>query len=69
MRRVVVVACGNLDAGDDAAGIVAVREARAELEALPGVHVVEGAVGPDLADLLADAEAAVVVDAVRTPGG
>lgn len=69
MRRVVVVGCGNPDAADDAVGILAVREARTQLEAIEGVRVVEGAVGPDLADLLAEADAAVVVDAVRTPGG
>lgn len=69
MRRVVVVGCGNPDAGDDAVGILAVRGARVRLEALPGVRVVEGAIGPDLSDLLAEADAAVLVDAVRTPGG
>jgi len=68
VRRVVVVGCGNPDAGDDAVGLLAVREARPRLEAL-GVRVVEGAIGPDLSDLLADADAAVLVDAVRTPGG
>jgi hydrogenase maturation protease len=69
MRRVLVVGCGNPDAGDDAVGIVAVQRARTRLEALPGVRVVEGAIGPDLGGLLADADAAVLVDAVRTPGG
>ena len=69
MRRVVVVGCGNPDAGDDAVGILAVREARARLEAISGVHVVEGAIGPDVTDLLAGSDAAVLVDAVRTPGG
>ena len=69
MRRVVVVGCGNPDAGDDAVGVLAVREAREHLEAIPGVWVVEGAIGPDLGDLLAEADAAVIVDAMRTPGG
>jgi hydrogenase maturation protease len=68
VRRVLVVGCGNPDAGDDAVGIVAVRAARERLETLPGVRVVEGAIGPDLTDLLADTDAAVLVDAVRTPG-
>lgn len=69
MRRVVVVGCGNPDAADDAIGILAVREAREALEEITGMIVVEGALGPDLAGLLADADAAVVIDAVRTPGG
>jgi hydrogenase maturation protease len=69
MRRVVVVGCGNLDAGDDAIGIVVVREARPRLEAISGVRVIEGAIGADVADVLAEADAAVLVDAVRTHGG
>ena len=69
MRRVLVVGCGNPDAGDDAVGILAVREARTRLEELPGVSVIEGAIGPDLSDLLAESDAAVLVDAVRTPSG
>ena len=68
MRRVVVVGCGNPDAGDDAVGILAVREARARLEAIPGVRVIEGAIGPDLSDVLAESDAAVLVDAIRTSG-
>lgn len=63
-----VVGCGNPDAGDDAIGILAIREARTALEAIPGVRVVEGAIGPDLTDLLAGGDAAVIVDAIRTPG-
>ena len=68
MRRVVVVGCGNPDAGDDVVGILAVREARARLEAIPGVRVIEGAIGPDLSDVLAESDAAVLVDAIRTSG-
>jgi hydrogenase maturation protease len=68
VRRVVVVGCGNPDAGDDAVGVLVVREARAQLEAT-GVRVIEGAIGPNLSDLLFEADAAVLVDAVRTPGG
>jgi hydrogenase maturation protease len=67
--RVLVVGCGNPDAGDDAVGVLAVHGARPSLEALADVRVVEGAVGPDLLDLLAECDAAVVVDAIRTPTG
>ncbi|HLA92764.1 MAG TPA: hydrogenase maturation protease [Actinomycetota bacterium] len=68
-RRVLVVGFGNPDAADDAVGILAVREARVALEAIPGVRVIEGSSGAELIELLSDADAAVVVDAVRTPGG
>ena len=69
MPRVLVVGCGNPEAADDAVGIVAVRAAHPRLEAIPGVKVVEGTLGPDLADLVVDVDAAVVVDAVRTSDG
>lgn len=68
-RRVRVIGCGNLDAGDDALGILAVREARARLTVLPSVEVVEVSTGLNVLDLLAGVEAAVVVDAVRAPRG
>jgi hydrogenase maturation protease len=64
-----VVGFGNPDAADDAVGILAVREARAALESIPGVRVIEGSVGSDLTELLSEADAAVIVDAVRTSGG
>lgn len=64
-----VVGCGNPDAADDAIGVLAIREARAALEAIPGVRVIEGVIGPDLANLIGPTEPAVIVDAVRTPGG
>jgi len=65
----VVVGCGNPDAADDAVGILAVREARTALEAFAGVRVIEGAIGLDLTDLIGQTDAAVIVDAIRTPGG
>ena len=68
MRRVLVVGCGNPDAADDAVGISAVREARPALEAIPGVRVIEAAIGPNLTDVLAEGDATVLVDAVRAPG-
>jgi hydrogenase maturation protease len=64
-----VIACGNADAGDDAAGFEAVRLARPALEGLPGVEIVEAGPGLRLLDLLNDADSVVVVDAVRTKGG
>ena len=54
MVRVRVIGCGNPEAGDDAAGLVAVRAARARLPA--DVQVV-------------DADAVVIVDAVRAHSG
>jgi hydrogenase maturation protease len=63
-----VVGFGNPDAADDAVGILAVREARAALESISGVRVIEGSVGSDLTELLSEADAAIIVDAVRTSG-
>jgi len=68
-RRVLVVGCGNPDAGDDAVGVVAVRRARARLDELQHVRVVEAAIAPDLVDLLTETDAAVLVDAVKDPSG
>lgn len=67
MRRVRVVGVGSLGAGDDAAGVLAVRAARTELERL-GVEVREIAAAVHLLDALQGADAVVVVDAVRAPG-
>jgi hydrogenase maturation protease len=64
-----VIACGNPDAGDDAAGILAVAAARAELDTLPGVEVVAQASPLSVVHLLEGADAVIVVDAIRTPGG
>jgi hydrogenase maturation protease len=68
-RRVRVIGCGNPDAGDDAVGLLAVRAARAALEAMPGVEVVEAGTGLNVVHLLEDVDAVVVVDAVRSSGG
>jgi hydrogenase maturation protease len=62
-----VIGCGNPDAGDDAVGLLAVREAREALEAIPGVEVVEAGTGLHVLDLLDDVDAVLVVDAVRSP--
>ncbi len=66
MARVRVIGCGNLDAGDDAAGILAVADARGALEAIPGVEVVPRASPLQVVHLLRDVDAVVVVDAVRS---
>jgi len=67
MGRVRVIGCGNPDAGDDAVGLLAVREARASLP--PGVEVVEAGLALRVLDLLDGVDAVVVVDAVRAPNG
>lgn len=69
MGLVRVIGCGNPDAGDDAAGILAVAEARGALEAVAGVEVVPRASPLQLVHLLRDVAAVVVVDAIRTPHG
>ena len=69
MTRVRVIGCGNPDVGDDAVAFVALRQARAALEAIPGVEVVGAATPLALVHLLEGVDAAVVVDAVRTPLG
>jgi hydrogenase maturation protease len=68
MRTVRVIACGNVDAADDGAGLLAVRSVRGALERLPGVEVAEASTGDAVIDLLAGADAAVLVDAVRSRG-
>ncbi len=69
MTRVRVVGVGNPDAGDDAAGLLAVRSVRPRLEGLRGVEVVETGAGLHVVDLLDGIDAVVVVDAVREPLG
>lgn len=66
--RVRVVGVGNPEAGDDAIGLLAVRAARPDLEAL-GVEVTETGAGLHVVDLLAGVDAVVIVDAVREPHG
>jgi hydrogenase maturation protease len=61
--RVRVIGCGNPDAGDDAVGLLAVREARGSLPR--GVDVVEAGLALRILDLLDGVDAVVVVDAVR----
>jgi hydrogenase maturation protease len=68
MTVVRVIGCGNRDAGDDAAGIVAVEQALGMLEAIPGVEVRPEVSPLDVIHLLEGADAIVVIDAIRTPG-
>ena len=68
MTSVRVVGVGNPDAGDDAVGLIAVRSASADLEAL-GAEVIETGAGLHVVDLLAGARVVLVVDAVRAPRG
>jgi hydrogenase maturation protease len=65
--RVRVIGCGNPDAGDDAVGLLIVGSARGELETIPGVEAIGVASPLDVVHLLDDVDAAVVVDAIRTP--
>lgn len=64
-----VIGCGNPEAGDDALGLLAVERARPALAALPGVDVVAAGPAHRVLDLLDGTRAAIIVDAVRTPGG
>lgn len=69
MALVRVIACGSENLGDDAVGLLAVRDARSMLEVLPGVEVMEVGLGLRILDLLDGIDAALVVDAVRSPSG
>ncbi|MEW6058596.1 MAG: hydrogenase maturation protease [Actinomycetota bacterium] len=69
MARVRVIGCGNPDAGDDAVGLIAVREARPHLKRVPGVDVVEAGPALNVVHLLEWVDAAVIVDAVWVAGG
>jgi hydrogenase maturation protease len=70
MPRIAVIGIGNVLTGDDAVGphVVKVLEARYVLP--PDVQVLDaGTPGYDLTSFLADAEAVVLVDAVKAKGG
>lgn len=69
MPRVRVIGCGNPDAGDDAVGLIVVREVRARLDGVRGVEVVEAGPAFRVLELAEGADAIVVVDAVRAPSG
>jgi len=64
-----VIGCGNPEAGDDALGLVAIRELRARLGEKPNLELVEAGPAHRIVDLLDDTDAVLVVDAVRTRGG
>jgi hydrogenase maturation protease len=63
-----VIGCGNPDAGDDAAGLLAVRAVSQRLRDHPDVEIVEAGPAWRVGDLLHGAKAAIVVDAIRTAG-
>ena len=67
--RVRVIGVGNPEAGDDAVGLVVVRAARAELEALPASMSSRPGRGCMWWTCSTCAQAVVVVDAVRAPHG
>ncbi|HET7928929.1 MAG TPA: hydrogenase maturation protease [Actinomycetota bacterium] len=69
MTVVRVIGCGNPDAGDDGAGIVAVERARRALESIPGVEVLPSVSPVDVVHHLDGSDGVVVADAIRTPGG
>ena len=67
MPRVRIVGCGNPDAGDDAAGLVAVDRARPLVPS--DVEVVTAPTALHVLDLLEDADTVLLVDAIRTTAG
>ncbi|MGZ4154557.1 MAG: hydrogenase maturation protease [Actinomycetota bacterium] len=67
MPRVRIVGCGNLDAGDDAAGLVAVDRVRSLVP--PDVDVVTAPTALHVLDLLEGVDTVLLVDAMRTTGG
>ena len=67
MPRVRIVGCGNPDAGDDAAGLVAVDRVRSLVP--PDVDVVTAPTALHVLDLLEGADNVLLVDAMRTTGG
>jgi hydrogenase maturation protease len=67
MPVVRIVGCGTLDAGDDAAGLVAVDRVRPLLP--PDVEVFMVPAALHVLDLLGGAGTVLLVDAMRTSGG
>ncbi|MGE5225599.1 MAG: hydrogenase maturation protease [Planctomycetaceae bacterium] len=67
MRRARVIGCGNPHAGDDAAGLLVAAALRDRVP--EGVEVVEAGPASRVLDLLDGVDVAIVVDAVRSPGG
>jgi hydrogenase maturation protease len=63
-----VVGCGSPDGGDDAAGLRVAELLEPRFEREGAVEVVRAPAGAHLLDLMEDADAVVVVDAVRTYG-
>jgi hydrogenase maturation protease len=63
-----VIGCGNPDAGDDAAGLLAVRAASERLRGTPSVEFFLAGPASKAGDLLQGTHTAIVVDAVRSTG-
>ncbi|MBI4318269.1 MAG: hydrogenase maturation protease [Chloroflexi bacterium] len=65
MPRILIIGCGNLLAGDDAAGLLAARALKNE--GVAGVEIVEAhAGGSALVDIIDGADAVFIVDAMVT---
>ena len=62
MTRVRVIGCGNIDAGDDALGLLATRRVRPLLP--DSVEIAEAGSGAHLVELLQNVDGVVVVDAI-----
>ncbi len=63
-----VIGCGNPDAGDDAAGLLAVRAASERLRGTATAEFVLAGPASKVGDLLQGADTAIVVDAVQSTG-
>lgn len=65
MPRIRVIGCGNPDAGDDVLGLLVARAVRAHLP--DDVEVIQARSPTRVVDLLQDADAVIVVDAIWSP--
>ena len=69
MARIAVIGIGNVLTGDDAVGPHVVKVLEACWALPPDVHVMDaGTPGYDLTSFMADAEAVVLIDAVKAKG-
>jgi hydrogenase maturation protease len=69
MARIAVIGIGNVLTGDDAVGPHVVKILEAHYTVPPDVHVMDaGTPGYDLTSFMADAQAIVLIDAVKAKG-